>query len=152
MSYERLTEFSCMEKILKENYYCTIALEEKPSPYLFAMNYGYEEKNLYFHSSPKGKKAGLFRHSRFLSFWIAKDVRLWGNPQNPCAMNMLYESLTGKAAVDIIEDNKQKTHALNLITAQATGSSGFEFSSERLDSVLILKATIIEITGKRSLN
>ncbi|HPE21260.1 MAG TPA: pyridoxamine 5'-phosphate oxidase family protein [Candidatus Mcinerneyibacteriales bacterium] len=150
MPRETFTEFHRIEEILKRNFICTLALEDESAPYLFAMNYGYQEGVFYFHASPRGKKAMLFRKNKRAGFWIADSVELFGDMENPCSMTMHYESVTGKVEVMELTEASEKNDALNLITAQAGGISGADYSAESLDGVLILRAVIIEASGKRS--
>jgi len=150
MPREIFTDFPKIEVVLKRNYICTLALEDDGAPYLFAMNYGYREGVLYFHSSPRGKKALLFREKKRAGFWVLDHAELYGERENPCSMTMHYESVTGKAEIVIVADRREKNEALNLITAQAGGRDGTDFSPESLDGVLIIKGMIIESSGKRS--
>jgi|MTBAKSStandDraft_2_1061841.scaffolds.fasta_scaffold01381_26 hypothetical protein len=150
MARETFSDLHRIETILKKNYICTVALEDETAPYIFDMNYGYREGAFYFHSSPRGKKAVLFREKKRAGFWVLSYAELFGDRADPCSMTMHYESVTGKAEIIEVTEADEKNAALNCITTQAGGISGADYTKESLDGVLILKAVIIEASGKRS--
>ena len=53
---KEISDIKTIELILKEADHCVIALSDNNSPYIVPMNFGYQDHNLYLHSSPFRKE------------------------------------------------------------------------------------------------
>jgi len=118
-------------------------------PYVVTLSHGYDEKGkaLYFHCAPKGKKIDFIRHNPRASLTIIEDR---GYNHGHC--EQFYGSVVMQGKIKIIESNKEKFHALNvLIDHLDKKPAGIKrsFTKSDLTKIAILKFTIEEMKGKQ---
>jgi len=53
-----------------------IGMADNNSPYVVPVNFGYDEKHLYFHSKMKGKKLEIMEKNPFVCFELDYGVEL----------------------------------------------------------------------------
>lgn len=147
-SDKEITSFELIQKILEEADVCRIALCDGGEPYIVPMNFGYLDKTLYLHSATEGRKIDIIRKNNNICFQtdIRKQIV---TAENPCNWGMKYLSVTGWGKAQLIDDSLGKREALSIIMSKYSAKS-FEYSPEALDSVLVIKLEIQEITGKKS--
>ena len=66
-----------------------------------------------------------------------------------CAWSTKYRSVIGFGKALWVEDIREKSNALNIIT-QHYGGNRYDFSKKELEKVVIIKIDINTLTGKQS--
>lgn len=138
-----------IEEIINRAQICRLALTENDIPYIVPMNYGYKDKCLYFHSANEGKKIDMIRKNPKVCFEMDIDEELV-NKENPCKWGMKFLSVIGFGTAEIINDFESKKKALKIIINHYSKESHYEFDSQAINRVTIIKLSIEEITGKKS--
>lgn len=146
-----ITGINEIEAIISKADTCRIALTENNVPYIVAMNFGYsgENKKLYFHCAPEGRKIDMIMKNNYACFQMDTNHRI-KEGKEACDFSMSYNSVVGWGNISIIRDEKGKKEGLNSIMQHYTKRTGFEFNPEVLKRTTILQLNIISMTGKKA--
>lgn len=145
---KEITNIDDIEKVVKSANVCRVGLADGDEPYVVPICFGYERGALYFHAALEGRKVELIKKNNKVCFEIDTDVEVIAS-EKPCSWTVKYRSVIGMGRASILESDEGKTRALQLIVRQYSGNE-FSFSKSALDSVLVVKITIENITGKQS--
>ena len=143
-----ITDVATLKRVLKETKYVTVALCMGDEPYLVSLSHGYDEAQncLYFHCAPEGKK---------LVYWKANDA-VWGQAlldygvTDEC--DYAYTSVQFKGKVSLIEDLREKLHAMEVMVRQLSEHPEAKLAKikpEKLAKTTMGKIDISYITGKK---
>ena len=146
-----VTGADALEEILEKCQVCRLALHGPEYPYVVPLNFGYardgERFSLYFHGAREGTKMVLLRADPRAAFEMDTALRLI--PANDaCAFTMEYESLTGCGLLSVLE-GEEKRAGLSAIMRQYAPGRTFSFRPAELESVAVLRLSVLEMTGKR---
>lgn len=145
---KEITDKKEIEKILKESQICHIAMVDKEKPYIVPMNFGYENKTLFFHSALEGRKINLIKKNPNLCFEVDQVVQ-FKKAQLACDWSIEYKSVIGEGRAQLLYDPEEKREGLDIIMAQYSGRT-FEYPSEMLEKTLVIKLEIDKMTGKQA--
>ena len=131
-----------------------LGMAEKGKPYVVALNFGYDREGddliLYFHSAQEGKKMDILRHNPEAFFQMdCVNEFIQGTKEDPCAFCWRFDSVMGSGRVEFIEEEKEKTHALNRIIQHLGKTEDvFSFPPARLAATCVYRLRCREFTGK----
>jgi len=148
---KEITDKKIIEEILSKSVLCRIAMIDDGRPYIVPLNYGYFNNELYFHSALTGKKIELLKLNKNVCFEIEYSTEII-KADVSCKWSMRYRSLIGYGTIEIIENNDQKRHGLDIIMAQNGKSLNNIYEEKQINNLLILKLKIDEISCKQSGN
>jgi nitroimidazol reductase NimA-like FMN-containing flavoprotein (pyridoxamine 5'-phosphate oxidase superfamily) len=139
-----------MDGIIRGSRVCRVALSKDNQPYLVPMSFGYDGRDLYFHTASEGKKLEYFRANPQVCFEFERQVALRQHPQNACQWTFSFESVIGYGTISELLEPAEKARALNEIMKQYSGKE-WSFESASLAVVRVWKVAITTMTGKQSL-
>ncbi len=143
----KITSIDEIEGIIKRAPICRLGLVDNDEPYVIPVCFGYERDVLYFHGSLKGRKVELIRKNKKVCFEIDIDTDL-EKSEDPCDWVMKGKSVVGVGRASILKDDEEKSRALKVIMGHYS-QGDFSFSKSALDSVLVVRVDISNITGKK---
>ncbi len=148
MAYEikMINDIGKIEETIAKAPICRIGLVDGDEPYVIPVCFGYERGALYFHGSLKGRKVEILKTNNRVCFEIDVDIAL-EKAEDPCDWVMKGKSVIGSGRASILEDERDKIHALNVIMKHYS-KGNFKFSESALASVLVVKIEILSITEK----
>lgn len=146
---QEIRDIQKIELIINQASVCRIAFCDNNKPYIVPMNFGYEDKNLYLHSSKEGKKMTILKNNKNISFEMDIRTELLVSDK-PCGWTMKYYSVIGFGEAVFLEAMEEKIKALNVIMNKYSGKSSFEYPVSALEEVAVIKIKIHELTGKQS--
>lgn len=138
-----------MEAIIQRAQVCHVGLSITNEPYVIPMDFGYEDKCLYFHSAKEGKKIDIIRENNKVCFVMEIDHQMTKPENKPCGWNAKYRSVLGFGRACIIEDSKEKAKALNILIKHY-GADSYDIADEILNKVCVIKIEISSMTGKKA--
>jgi len=144
-----ITDRTTIDKILSSSLICRVAMIDGERPYIVPLNYGYSDNALYIHSAPIGKKIEILTLNNKVCFEIDVEGDLIKGDLS-CDWSINYRSLIGYGSMDIITDFEEKQAGLDIIMKQHGKSENNIYKKSNVDSILILKLNIEQITGKQS--
>ena len=145
---KEITDIDEIEGIIRKAICCRIGLVDGDEPYIVPLNFGYENNALYFHGASEGRKIDIIKNNNKVCFEIDTDVEVVKG-KKPCAWTTQYRSVIGVGKACILENDEEKAHGLKLIMKQYTGGD-FSFTKPELNSVLVVRIDIENITGKKA--
>jgi len=128
---------------------CRIGLIDGDMAYIVPMNFGYENKHLYFHSAGEGKKINILKSNPMVSFEIDVDHKIIESGP-ACSWSASYISLMGHGEVEFIYDQKEKKRGLNLIMKKYSGKDDWTFPDDTIAGTLVFRISFEYITCKGS--
>lgn len=136
-----------MEAILQKALVCRIGLCEGNVPYIVPVCFGYRDGCIYFHSSRQGRKMEIIRMNSQVCFEADVDVAVVP-AELACKWTVTYKSVIGFGKASIIDDQREKTDAFNIIMEHYSGVASHSYEPRPLDLVAIVKIEIESMTGK----
>ncbi|KYC52409.1 MAG: Pyridoxamine 5'-phosphate oxidase [Candidatus Methanofastidiosum methylothiophilum] len=143
-----ITDIEELEKIINNAKVIRIALCENNRPYIVPLNFGYNKKCIYIHSSKKGMKIDILKKNSDISFEVDINHELVLSEQ-ACGFSMKYESVIGFGKAYFISDSFEKKQALDTIMSHYS-EGDFSYSSEEMEKICVIRIDIESMTGKKS--
>ena len=148
---QEITDKKILEEILSEAKICRIAMSDNDKPYLLPFNYGYRDNSIYIHSAPEGKKIDLLKKNNYVCFETEQKAVIVKHDQ-ACKWATVYRSVVGYGNIEIITDFNEKQKGLEIIMTHNGAPDNISFEKKQVDTIVILKLVIEQISGKQSGN
>jgi uncharacterized protein len=152
---KEITDKNIMESILAEADHCILSLSDGEMPYTVPMNFGFKNNNLYLHSALEGKKIEILRINKRVSFGVVIGADIVKS-ESPCNWGMKYKSVVGTGNAYFINDPLDKREALDIIMDKYQNEDNesckkpFKYSESSINSVLLIRVELTDLTGKIS--
>ena len=143
-----ITDWNEIEKIIQSAKVCHLALADGSQPYVVPLNFGYQDKTVYFHSAAEGRKIEMLRANPRVCVEFSLPLDLV-RAEKSCEWGQAFKSVIGFGTARFIEDSAVKRAALDMILAHY-GVSGGAYSDKRVTMTAVIAVALTEITGKRS--
>jgi len=151
-----ITDLNEIEAIIQKAKVCRVAFADGNEPYIIPVCFGYEkacpERSrrgvLYIHGADAGRKLDLMKRNNRVCFEMDEDVVILPGDK-ACGFSTKYRSVIGTGKASILEKDKDKLHALNVLMQHYAGHE-YDFTKKELDSVLVWKVEIDSLTGKKA--
>ena len=149
MKNKVVTSKSEMESIIRKCQTCSISMvDTEGKPYVIPMNFGYKEEVIYFHGSPKGKKADVLRNNPNVCVMFSTDHQLrYVNEDVACSWSMRYRSVIAYGKAEFVEAPKDKIYCLNIIMSHYADRS-FEYNDPAVREVMVFKVQVEKMEGR----
>jgi hypothetical protein len=139
-----ITDLGEIESIIQRANVCRLAFCDRGISYVVPLCFGYRRGAVYFHSAREGRKLDMMRNNRHVCFEMDIDQELIRSIDR-CSMR--YRSVIGSGLARIVEERDDMAEALDLIMRHYL-QEPFLYSQETLESTVIIKVEIEELTGK----
>lgn len=118
------------------------------TPYVVPMNFGYDDKYIYLHSSRQGKKIDILRQNPqvCIAFSAFHQLR-YQSEKVACSWSMKYKSILVYGKVEFIEDPEEKVAMLNAMMRKYAGRD-FTYNAPALKEVLTYRVKIEKLEGR----
>ena len=118
-------------------------------PYVIPMNFAYNNKVLYMHSAPVGKKLDVLHKNNKVCVSFSTDHQLaWQHEDVACSYGMKSRSVVAYGKVEFIEDYDQKVEILQKVMSKYTERDNYTYSKPSINNVCIFVVNIEEMSGK----
>ncbi|HET6580729.1 MAG TPA: pyridoxamine 5'-phosphate oxidase family protein [Methanoregula sp.] len=142
-----ITDYLEIDSILQDAIVCRIGLAEGDEPYVVPLCFGYEDRTIYLHSAPEGKKISMLKENSRCCFEVDQcDNLILG--EHPCAWGICYRSVIGFGRASFIEDYEEKKKGLNCIMHHYSDET-YQFSDDEIENVCVIRIDIELMTGKK---
>lgn len=143
------TDSETIEGIIKDCQICHLSMVDGNKPYLVAMNFGYKDKTLYFHSAHMGKKLEILAENNNVSVFFTTGTEVfYRHHQVACSWRQKYKSVQVFGKVEFIEEYEQKIEALKVFMSNFEEDFEFKFSKPSVDNIKVFKVAIDEWTAR----
>jgi nitroimidazol reductase NimA-like FMN-containing flavoprotein (pyridoxamine 5'-phosphate oxidase superfamily) len=146
-----ITDSEELKQVLKSTKYVTIALCMDNEPYLVSLSHGYDEPRncLYFHCADEGKKL----------VYLKANSKVWGQAVQDYGVtdecDYAYTSVHFKGTVSLIEDLREKQHAMEVMVRQLSENPEEKLAKirpEKLAKTTMGRIDVSYMTGKKHQN
>lgn len=146
---KEITDEVAIEEIIQTGQICRIGIIGNEFPYIVPVNYGYEDKCLYFHTACEGQKIEMLKINPNVCIQIDTDVSI-EETEIPCNWSTKYKSVIGFGRASFIEDMEAKKNALGIIVKHYKADFSQDYKYSGMDKVCIIKIELFNVTGKQS--
>jgi uncharacterized protein len=120
-----------LQKILQEAQVLFLALRDEPAPYVVPVCFGAENGVIYVHSAAAGTKIDLIARDPLVGFSASTEMRVIpGN--SPCRFSSRAESVVGTGRAEILTDESERRHGLDLIMRHYGGHRRWHLGGHRI--------------------
>ena len=131
---------------------CRIAFAVDNTPYIVALNHGYEWNDeqpvFYFHCAHEGKKLDMMKQNSLVCLQLDVDHEFeYIEEKVYCTMN--YGSIIAMGKLEQVTDEKERIKGLDLIMQQAGRPIPKEYPESSLKRTTVLRFTATELTAKQ---
>ena len=135
-----------VEALLRRCHTMQLALWDGQEPYAVAVNFGYADGAVYFHSALEGRKLDCIRKNGLVSFIAIAESELV-RAKKPCGYSTYYKSVSGFGHGELLTDPEEKAAALAIILGQHEGpTTGFE--PKVLERTAVVRVKLEKMMGK----
>lgn len=138
-----------IDAIIRGAVVCHLAFAVDNMPYQVPVAFGYDGKDLYFHTSLAGRKIEFLEAGNVVCFEFERNVKLVTHPEKACAWSFSYESVIGYGHVEELIDPFCKQAGLQQIMRQYSGRH-WEIEEAGMRVTRVWRIRIDSMTGKRS--
>lgn len=146
---QEITDNEIIEEILHKALVCRIGLAEDNMPYVVPVCFGFKDGSIYVHSSRHGRKMEIIERNNNVCFEVDVDVKTVP-ADTACKWTLQYRSVIGFGKAEVVRDEDERIHALNVIMEHYSGRSSHQYEAGPLEHAAIIKIHIESMTGKRS--
>jgi len=143
-----ITESVAIESIIDKASVCRLAMSVNDQPYIVPLNFGYKDKVLYFHCATKGLKLEYIKANSKVCFQMDINKKIIMS-EKACKWGMNYLSVIGFGKAFIVENQEEKSCALDIIMKHYSNEK-FTYLKKELDRIVVVKVEIDEMSGKTS--
>lgn len=148
----QINDFMEIYDIIKRCDICRIGLNNDGYPYILPLNFGVssedEKLTFYFHSALEGQKLQLIEKDNRASFEMDCSHELqYFEERGYCTY--AYESVMGKGHILMIEDEKEKFEALEILMDHYHPGKKAWFNPAAIPRTAVYKLVVEEFTAKR---
>lgn len=130
---------------------CRLGFNDNGKVYIVPLNFGFERINgqytFFFHSAKEGRKIDLIEKEQYAGFEMDTNYKL-NEAKEPCDYSARFQSIIGTGKLTFIEENDDKTYALQRIMYHNTGRDNWRFPSVMLNRVTVFKLVVEELSCK----
>ncbi|GAF35834.1 pyridoxamine 5'-phosphate oxidase family protein [Lentilactobacillus farraginis] len=149
-----VTDIEQIKSILEDADVIQLGIRTADYPYVVPTNYGYEfdddnKLTLFLHGAPVGRKRELIAKDGRIGFAIETPGQLL-YPKDPAHQtpSFKYRSVMGSGLAELVDDLKQKRHALQQIVRHEAGHEWADLPVEAVAHVGIIRINVNNYTAK----
>jgi hypothetical protein len=121
-------------------------------PRIKPLNFVFLDGAIYFHSAEEGEKMDDIGRDSRVVFEIDEPIGYVNSDINPCSAKYLYRSVMIKGRAAIVQDEKERLHALKALLEKYQPEGGYgELLPEKLRITAVVRIDIKEVTGKEDI-
>lgn len=147
---KQVSDIEVLNGVIKNAIVCRIGLVKGNCPYVIPLNFGFDGKNIYFHSARSGEKVEILKANNHICVEFEQDISIIKG-EKPCNWSARYLTVVVHGRAELVDDLVEKKYGLGQVVQhyQVSGEQ-YPFTDEEIKPVLVYKIIIEEIVGKIS--
>ena len=143
-----ITEQTKIDEVIRSCQFCFVAVADiDATPYVFPMNFGYQDGILYLHSGPQGRKTDILEKNPKICISFCANASLYYTAEQiACTYLMQTKSVIIDGQVEFIADDAEKIRIMNIIMAHYTAKTDFQYSDPAIKNVRVWKVQPTQVT------
>ena len=143
-----ITDRAEIDAIIHTGRIMHLALADNNVPFVVPVCYAYDGAALFFHSAKAGTKIEILKRNPVVCFEITGDHGVIES-ESACGFEISHRTVIGFGRAVFIEDETEKTDALNRIVARFTDKV-FAYQPESLARTAVVRIDITSVNGKKN--
>ncbi|TVM33773.1 pyridoxamine 5'-phosphate oxidase family protein [Oceanidesulfovibrio marinus] len=135
-----------VEELLLRCEVIQLGLWDGEQPYVVAVNFGYKDGAIYFHSAPDGRKVECVQKNGMVSF-VAIAEHAIVRADKACGFTTHFKSVSGFGRAALLADPAEKAKGLDAIMAHYDGPVG-EYDEKVLERTAVVRIAVESMVGK----
>ncbi len=148
-TYTNLQKKAHVNIVLKNANFCHVSMADDNSPYMVTVNFGYDDKYLYFHSGQNGRKTEMIAKNSSVCFELNYGAEVISKDM-ACNWGTKFRSVIGFGKAKLIIDDADKITALKAIMHKYSGSNNHEFNVHVMAHTNVYRISLDNVTAKNN--
>lgn len=139
-----------IEQIITSCEACYVGMvDPENKPYTLPFNFGFENKTLYLHGAPTGRKMEVLRNNPSVCVAFSSNHEMYNRSENvACSYGMKYKSVLIEGKVEFVDDYDEKVRILNIIMRQYTKRDDFKYNAPAVNNITVMRVKADSISAK----
>lgn len=146
---KEVTDRAVIDDIINGSTILRLGLCRDNKPYVVPLSFGYDGKDIYFHSAREGMKSDYIRANPSVCFEVEDKAELVKHDAIPCKFDFLFRSVIGFGEISEIIDKDEKKDALKILLKHYSDEE-WSLPDAAIGGVCLWKIRITDVTGKQS--
>ena len=147
---KQIVDIEALHSVINYASVCRIGLVKGDRPYVIPLSFGFDGRNIYFHSARGGEKVEILKANNHVCVEFEQDVKIIED-EKPCNWSARYLSVVVHGTAELVDEPVEKKYGLGQIVEHYGVAGGqYSFTDEEIKPVLVYKVIIEEIVGKIS--
>jgi uncharacterized protein len=139
-----------IEDIILRSTVCHVGMIDGNAPYVLAFNFGYEDRTIWLHCAPYGRKIEILKKNPRVYMTFNVDNELFSRHEKmACSWRMRYRSVHASGSAIIIENNEEEKLKGLRIFMKHYSPMDFEFSAPSVNAITIIKIPVDHLNGRK---
>jgi uncharacterized protein len=135
-----VTDFAEISGVLQREKLMHLAMSQNDVPFLVPVYFGWDGAALYFHSATAGSKINILQANPEVCFEVS-TVAGFIEADEACDFEARHSTVIGFGRVTFLQDEAEKTRALDLIVARFTPKP-FAYPKDNLAKTFVLRIDV----------
>ncbi|MEL1135778.1 pyridoxamine 5'-phosphate oxidase family protein [Desulfitobacterium sp. THU1] len=147
---KQISDIEALHSVINKATVCRIGLVKEDRPYVIPLSFGFDGRNIYFHSARTGEKVEILKANNHVCLEFEQDISIIED-EKPCDWSARYLTVVVHGTAELVDDLVAKKYGLGQIAEHyQAGGEQYPFTDAEIQPVLVYKVTIEEIVGKIS--
>lgn len=148
---KEVTDLNLLHGVMHAARVCRLGMVDGAEPYVIPLSFGFDGKDLYFHSAAKGRKVDVLAANDRVCVEFETGEESLKRTDRPCNWSVSYFSVIGTGRAERLATAADKSYGLNAVIRHYDPEAPvYEFTGQELAAVAVYRVTFAELTGKRS--
>jgi nitroimidazol reductase NimA-like FMN-containing flavoprotein (pyridoxamine 5'-phosphate oxidase superfamily) len=147
---KQISDIETLHSVINKATVCRIGLVKGDRPYVIPLCFGFDGRNIYFHSARSGEKVEILKANKNICIEFEQDISIIEN-EKPCNWTARYLTVVVHGTAELVDELEEKRYGLGQIVKHyRAGGDQYQFTDEEIKQVLVYKVIVQEIVGKIS--
>ncbi len=143
-----------IEAILRAARVCHLSMvDAQGRPYCVPLNFGLERHAdqfvLYFHAAGAGRKLEILRENPQVCATVSLFGEVLGKGSLACDYTMNFASVMGFGTLEILKEDKDRQHGLEVLMGQLAGEQKWQFAPKKFEQTTVMRLPLESVTAKQ---
>ena len=147
---KQIFDIKVLHSVINNAAICRIGLVKEDRPYVIPLSFGFDGRNIYFHSAESGEKVEILKVNNHVCVEFEQDISIIED-EKPCDWSARYLTVVVHGTAELVDELVEKKYGLGQIVKHyKAGGEKYPFTDEEIKPVLVYKVIVEEIVGKIS--
>ena len=151
LSRKEIRDEELIRKVISRALVCRLGLCRENKPHIVPVDFGYDGKEIYFHTARDGMKIDYITANPSVCFEMEESANIIPNNEAACKWSVSFYCVIGIGRVEEILDSQHRNYAMEQIMKHYS-SRNWIIDQDKFNKMRIWRIQIEQITEKQSLD